>query len=71
MYFITEGYRMDKKEDVMLERLIQMNLIDPETYAWIGTRNLSSNGSYQSQKSKTLKMSKIIRDNQSNNNAYY
>jgi hypothetical protein len=44
MYFITEGYQMDKKEDVMLERLIQMNLIDPDTHAWIGTRNLSSEG---------------------------
>ena len=46
MYFITEGYQMDKKEDSMLERLIQMNLIDPETHAWIGTRNMSTN-SYQ------------------------
>jgi len=35
---------MDKKEDVMLERLILMNLIDPDTHAWIGIRNMSNDG---------------------------
>jgi len=45
----------------MLERLISMNLIDPETHAWIGknTRNHSQGSG--------IKMSRIIRDN----NAYY
>lgn len=46
-----------------------MNLIDPDTHAWVGTRNLS-NGS-QSRQNKSLKMSKIIRDNSMVSNAYY
>lgn len=46
-----------------------MNLIDPDTHAWVGTRNLSD-GSL-SRQNKSIKISKIIRDNSMVTNAYY